>query len=124
MSQSGTVGMDRYWNYIATPLFFTVISFGVFALFTAKDIQIIDDATMRSTVNEFKQAFASDSEDAKPAPGKPLAKPVAAEKPVAPVAPMAAAKPMGKPVKPMGKPMGKPAGKPMGKPSTVAKGAP
>ena len=85
MSQSGTVGMDRYWNYIVTPLFFTVISFGVFALFTAKDIQIIDDATMRSTVKEFKQAFASGSEDAKAAPVKPLAKPVA-------------------PVKPMGKP--------------------
>jgi hypothetical protein len=119
MSQSGTVGMDRYWNYIATPLFFTVISFGVFALFTAKDIQVIDDATMRSTVNEFKQAFASDSEEAKPAPAKPLAKPVA------PVAPMAAAKPAAKPMgKPMGKPAGKPAGKPMGKPSSVARGSP
>jgi hypothetical protein len=63
MSQSGTVGMDRYWNYIATPLFFTVISFGIFALFTAKDIQIINDSTMRKTVNEFKDAFASGSDD-------------------------------------------------------------
>lgn len=88
MSQSGTVGMDRYWNYIATPLFFTVISFGVFALFTAKDIQVIDEDTMRNTVNEFKQAFkASSAAPASVAVAKPT--PRAPAKP----APRAAANP-------------------------------
>lgn len=66
MSQSGTVGMDRYWNYIATPLFFIVISFGVFALFTAKDIHLIEESTMRGVINLVKQAEAGASSSRPP----------------------------------------------------------
>jgi len=56
MSQCGTVGMDRYWNYVATPLFLIVISFGIFALFSAEDIQLIDRDDMDKAMNLLKKA--------------------------------------------------------------------
>jgi hypothetical protein len=59
MSQCGSVGMDRYWNYIATPLFFIVIAFGMFALFTASDIQTIDTDSLKSVVAAFSSASGS-----------------------------------------------------------------
>jgi hypothetical protein len=34
--------MVKYWSYVATPLFFTVIGFGITALFSASDIQFLD----------------------------------------------------------------------------------
>ena len=35
--------MDRYWNYIGTPLFFIVIGFGIVTLFSVHDIQLVGD---------------------------------------------------------------------------------
>jgi hypothetical protein len=34
--------MVKYWSYVATPLFFSVIGFGIIALFSASDIQLLD----------------------------------------------------------------------------------
>ena len=56
MSQCGTVGMDRYWNYVATPLFLIVISFGIFALFSAEDIQLIDRDDVDKVMNILKKS--------------------------------------------------------------------
>ena len=50
-SGCGTVGMTKYWSYVATPLFFGVISFGLFTLFTADDIQLVGKNQVRSTVS-------------------------------------------------------------------------
>ena len=48
--------MVKYWSYVATPLFFSVIGFGIIALFSASDIQLLDSqdflivpASMEST---------------------------------------------------------------------------
>jgi len=35
----GSVSMDRYWNNIGTPLFFIVLGFGLFVLFSLSGIQ-------------------------------------------------------------------------------------
>jgi hypothetical protein len=59
MSQCGSVGMDRYWNYVATPLFFIVIAFGMFALFTASDIQTIDTDSLKTVIAAFSSASGS-----------------------------------------------------------------
>jgi len=50
------VNMDAYWGYIATPLFFGVIAFGTFALFTAKDIQLVDTTSIKDTVQQIRAA--------------------------------------------------------------------
>ena len=59
------VNMDAYWSYIATPLFFGVIGFGTVALFTAKDIQLVDTTSIQDTVQQIRAA-------AKPAIADPL----------------------------------------------------
>jgi len=67
MSNCGSVSMDRYWGYIATPLFFIVIGFGTYTLFVTQDIQMVDKDTITSTVNEIKQAAsAAKGQGAKP----------------------------------------------------------
>lgn len=50
-SGCGTVSMTKYWSYVATPLFFGVISFGLFTLFTADDIQLVGKNQVRSAVS-------------------------------------------------------------------------
>ena len=47
----GAVSMDEYWNYVGTPLFFSVLGFGIFVLFQANSIQF-------SSGDEVRQAFA------------------------------------------------------------------
>jgi len=59
MTQCGSVGMDRYWNYVATPLFFIVISFGLFALFSASDIQMIDSDSLKTVMAKFNKVSGS-----------------------------------------------------------------
>lgn len=66
MSQCGTVGMDRYWNYIATPLFFIVITFGIFALFNTSETQMIGTSALASVIQNLnnpapKQRYTSGS---------------------------------------------------------------
>jgi len=56
MSNCGTVSMDRYWSYIATPLFFIVIGFGVFTLFKAQDIQVVSTREISNTVGMIRSA--------------------------------------------------------------------
>lgn len=41
----GRVTMVKYWSSVAMPLFFIVVGFGIFALFTASDIQLLDSAS-------------------------------------------------------------------------------
>lgn len=59
MTNCGTVSMNRYWSYIATPLFFAVISFGVYTLFTVKDIQVVGKDDISKTVQMIKDAAAA-----------------------------------------------------------------
>ena len=51
MGPNGTVSMDAYWNYVGTPLFFSVLGFGIFVLFQTHSIQF-------SSGDEVKEAFA------------------------------------------------------------------
>jgi hypothetical protein len=47
--------MTKYWSYVATPLFFGVISFGLFTLFTADDIQLVGKNQVRSAVSNINE---------------------------------------------------------------------
>lgn len=44
-STCGRVTMVKYWSYVAMPLFFLVVGFGIVALFSASDIQLLDSAS-------------------------------------------------------------------------------
>ena len=76
----GSVSMDQYWNTVATPLLFIVISFGLFVLFQLSEIQVIGSTSVLGLVSSLQR------------PGKlpvaPVAKPSAgnAKLPVAKVA--------------------------------------
>lgn len=39
--EPGNIITDKYWNYVATPLLFSVIGFGLYVLFTTDDIQLV-----------------------------------------------------------------------------------
>jgi len=82
MTNCGTVSMNRYWSYIATPLFFAVISFGVYTLFTVKDIQVVGKNDISKTVQLIKEAAAA----AAPATAPALPKVAAPAAPAAPAA--------------------------------------
>ena len=58
MSSCGTVSMDRYWSFVATPLFFVTIAAGVYTLFTAEDIHIVDKTEISKTVRLVRDAAA------------------------------------------------------------------
>lgn len=66
MESCPTVSMDRYWNYVATPLFFFIILFGVYVLFNLSAPQLATTAVL----NKFARAvsepiFKAESELAK-----------------------------------------------------------
>ena len=50
MSNCGNVSMDRYWSYVATPLFFVTIGFGLYTLFNTQDIHLVPTKSISSTV--------------------------------------------------------------------------
>ena len=56
MSNCGTVSMDRYWSFIATPLFFVVIAFGTYTLFVTDDIQIVSTKKISDAVDQIRSA--------------------------------------------------------------------
>jgi len=74
MTNCGTVSMNRYWSYIATPLFFAVISFGVYTLFTVKDIQVVGKDDISKAVQLIKEAAAPAAAAAAAAVAAPLPK--------------------------------------------------
>jgi hypothetical protein len=39
--EPGNIITDKYWNFVATPLLFSVIGFGLYVLFTTDDIQLV-----------------------------------------------------------------------------------
>lgn len=51
MGPNTSVSMDAYWNYVGTPLFFSVLGFGMFVLFQTHSIQF-------SSGDEVREAFA------------------------------------------------------------------
>ena len=55
MNSCGTVSMDRYWSYVGTPLFYTVIGFGVFTLFVTQDVQVASTKDIRDTVKSIRE---------------------------------------------------------------------
>jgi hypothetical protein len=83
----GTVGMNKYWNYVATPLLFTVISFGMYTLFTVDNIQIVGKDHIRRAVSYIKESATP----AKSTSGASPLNTVAA--PAAPAAPRSASPP-------------------------------
>jgi hypothetical protein len=44
--------MDRYWAYVGTPLFFIVVLFGLFVLFTLNPGQVAASAAVQRTLEE------------------------------------------------------------------------
>ena len=56
MNSCGTVSMDRYWSYVATPLFYTVIGFGVYTLFVTQDIQVVSKSDIKGVVGLIRDA--------------------------------------------------------------------
>lgn len=44
---SCSVSTDRYWNFIATPLLFSVVGFGTYVLLTAGEEFLTDKKTQR-----------------------------------------------------------------------------
>lgn len=48
--------MDRYWSFIATPLFFVVIAFGTYTLFVTDDIQIVSTKKIAHAVDQIRAA--------------------------------------------------------------------
>ena len=56
MNSCGTVSMDRYWSYVATPLFYTVIGFGVYTLFVTQDIQVVSKSDIKDVVGLIRDA--------------------------------------------------------------------
>ncbi len=77
-SGCGTVSMTKYWSYVATPLFFGVISFGLFTLFTADDIQLVGKSQVRSAVSNIggkDKATVLNRVAATPEPGTPATQP-------------------------------------------------
>ena len=89
MSSCGTVSMDRYWSYVATPLFFTTIAAGVFTLFTIDDIHIVDRRDISKTVSLIRKAATGP--DAGPAAVAAPAAPATPATPATPAAPPASA---------------------------------
>ena len=70
----GSVSMDQYWNTVATPLLFIVISFGLFVLFQLSEIQVIGSTSVLGLVSSLQ---------------RPSAKPTAGNAGKLPVAPLA-----------------------------------
>jgi hypothetical protein len=50
--------MDRYWSYIATPLFFATIGFGIFTLFVTQDVQVVGTKQISNTVGMIRSAVS------------------------------------------------------------------
>lgn len=74
--QRGDIRMDKYWNFVATPLLFGIIAFGGYVLFATDDIQLVDRDTIREETRLVKAA-----------PAQPQPARVAAPIPAAGVAP-------------------------------------
>jgi hypothetical protein len=63
--------MDRYWSYVATPLFFSVIGFGTYVLFQTQDIQFLDKRDIRDAVKDIRTAIVAQRPIAVASPGGP-----------------------------------------------------
>ena len=77
----GSVSMDQYWNTVATPLLFIVISFGLFVLFQLSEIQVIGSTSVLGLVSSLQRPGGK-------LPVAPVAKPTAGNTKL-PVAPLA-----------------------------------
>jgi hypothetical protein len=78
----GSVSMDQYWNTVATPLLFIVISFGLFVLFQLSEIQVIGSTSVLGLVSSLQRPGGK-------LPVAPVAKPTAGNAGKLPVAPLA-----------------------------------
>jgi hypothetical protein len=68
--------MDDYWNYIATPLFFVVLLFGIFVLFRVSKTQLITAPPIADMINSLRKS--SNVPTAAKAANAPAAAPAAA----------------------------------------------
>ena len=57
-SGCGSVSMDAYWNNVGTPLFFVVLTFAMYILFTLSDIQVISTSTLYDKVRTIGKRHA------------------------------------------------------------------
>ena len=88
----GSVGMNKYWNYVATPLFFTVISFGMYTLFTVDNIQIVGKDHIRRAVSYIKESATATNSTSGASPLNTVAAPAAPASP-RPASPPASPRP-------------------------------
>jgi len=81
-SGCGSVSMDPYWNYVGTPLFFVVLTFGVYVLFALSNVQLISTSALYDKVRAIgKRHSAAVAPTAPLAPAAPAATPAAAKNP-------------------------------------------
>jgi hypothetical protein len=78
----GSVSMDQYWNTVATPLLFIVISFGLFVLFQLSEIQVIGSTSVLGLVSSLQRPGGK-------LPVAPVVKPTAGNAGKPPAAPLA-----------------------------------
>ena len=97
----GSVGMNKYWNYVATPLFFTVISFGMYTLFTVDNIQIVGKDHIRRAVSYIKESATPAKSTSGASPLNTVAAPAA---PASPRAARPASPPAARPASPPASP--------------------
>ena len=72
----GSVSLDRYWNYVATPFLFTILGFGMYTLFGMNEMQLVGRSYVMKQVDKIGTAMGSDSA---PPPPPPSEKDVASE---------------------------------------------
>jgi hypothetical protein len=86
------VSLDRYWNLIGVPLFFVVLTFGIFVLYKIGPLQSAGQTILPALIASWKRVPRTLPAAA---PTKPAAAPVAAAAAAAPKAPAAKAAGMG-----------------------------
>lgn len=64
----GSVSLDRYWNYVATPFLFTILGFGMYTLFGMNEMQMVGRSYVMKQVDKISLAMGSDSAPPPPPP--------------------------------------------------------
>lgn len=73
MDRTSAVSLDRYWNFIGVPLFFIVLSFGVYVLYKIGPLQSAGQSILPALIASWKRVprtLAPAGATATAAPGK------------------------------------------------------
>lgn len=55
MGEPYIVNMDRYWNYVATPLFLVTLLFGMISLFSMSSVQFAAPERVRVAIDALRR---------------------------------------------------------------------